>query len=1343
MKVLTHLNFTTNYNGMRSINQLIVCLLITIFCGLPFSTLQAQSLLFEHLTVKDGLSQSTVNSIYQDESGMMWIGTKDGLNKYNGNEFEVFKPVKGDTTGLFGNNIQTVCGDRKGHLFVQCLWGLIDYDLKSQEFKTVTSKGIVTISYGLNHLWAGKENSIWIYDQKTASLKLHYSFGAETSITAVHEVYNGNLIIGTTKGLLLLDKNKKIKTLIADIEVVCLFSDSKKNLWIGSLNDGLYKINSNAEITNYRHDKSDPTSITANFVRAVCEDNLGNYWIGTSNGLNKLVSGTEQFISFKHLANVSHSLGSSSIWDIKKDQQGTLWIGTYFGGVDILNPEFSFYKYYNTGTDGLSSSVIGHMTEDKDGNVWICTEGGGLNFLNIQTGQISSYQSSSLPQSISSNILKAIWYDRDNDCLWIGTHLGGLNKFDIKTKSFKRYSATYAGLKSIRSLVHYQNKFYLGTKSGIFVFDRAKETFYPILQDSSASLTHKQIWNIMIDRNGNLWFSTSVAVFKYNLEKGTLKAYTHISKNTSGISQNYQQTFFQDQKGRIWLGSAGSGLSLYNSKSDTFTSFNTGNSEIIDDYILDITESKMGYLLIATNKGLSRFDIDNKKFYNYYNGNIFPFTAINERGLFVSKKGNLFIGGINGMVELNEEDLDFVNKPYTIGFSDLWVNNQRVLPFDKTGILDKSISYTDTITLNQNHTSVQLSFFTSNYIKILKEEVLYKLEGFDKEWIHANNRNIITYTNLSPGTYHLRIKGKSPNAKEALLSIVVKPAFYKTWLAYVIYFLIFSGICYAILSSYISKTKLQASLKYSHKEKQKIQELNDAKLRFFTNISHEFRTPITLIMSQAELIFQTENISKSVFQKLKSISSNATKMHRLIGELMDFSKQEQGFLKLKVSPLDITSFIENICAQFKEYAYSKEINLYFEETSPIFIWFDPAQLEKVFYNLIHNALKYTPAKGVISVRIEQTAEQVYIFVKDTGIGMDDDVSAKVFDVFYQADVKDDISGTGTGIGLSLAKGIVEAHHGSITVASVPNEGSEFKIALLKGEDHFTAPQKQLQEVMLTENTNDFSEETQRQAQEDTPVVVSSKKASILIVEDNKELLDVLVSIFKPIYTVNTAPNGREGLEKIMDIQPDIVLSDVMMPEMSGTELCHQIKTNVTTCHIPVILLTARTSEEHTLEGLQLGADDYITKPFNAKLLIAKCHNLINNRRLLQAKFSKSTSAETSLIATNPYDEQLLQKAIEIIENNINNPQLDVNFFAQEMNLGRTNLFAKIKGITGQTPNEFILNIRLKKSLIMLKENPNLTISEIAYQTGFNEPAYFIKCFKKTFGLTPTQYRKKD
>ncbi|MDR3060789.1 MAG: response regulator, partial [Dysgonamonadaceae bacterium] len=958
------------------------------------------------------------------------------------------------------------------------------------------------------------------------------------------------------------------------------------------------------------------------------------------------------------------------------------------------------------------------------------------------------------PQSISSNNLKAIYLDERRNLLWVGTHMGGLNCFNPQTKKFKRYLHNPDNRLSneyIRCIVPYDKFLLLGTHNSIDVFNPETGTSEPLVDKKKYDLQNKQIWDMYIDSGGLLWFSTSTAAYRYDFKTKDLQVYINNPKDSASIGFGFFNTFFEDRKGRIWVGSAGGGLDLYQPQTNSFIHYNTQNSQLIDDYILDINESPMGYLLIATNKGLSRFDVENNVFYNYKNNNFFPFSSINERSLFITQKGEIVICSINGMVIINERDLNFKPIDYKINLLDLYINNNLVKPGDKDNILKTAFPYTNKISLNHRHSVISIEFASTNYIKAVDPQMQYKLEGFDDDWINAENRNTVTYTNLEPGEYVFRLRALT-NAfdhftPETLLNIEVSPPFYKTMWAYILYVIVLTALFYILFSNYISKVKLQSSLIYVNKEKKQIEELNQSKLRFFTNISHEFRTPITLMLTQLEILLQNGNLPQNVYNRLISIMKNAEKMRRLINELLDFRKQEMGFVKLKMSKQNIVSFINDIYVPFKEYSHSKHINLSFiHKEESIDVWFDVDQMEKVFFNLLSNAFKFTPANGMISIVIENDTNAVFIFVIDTGCGIRPDSLEKIFEWFFQGK-EDDFSplNLGTGIGLALAKNIVEAHSGEISVRSQVNKGSTFKVSLPLGDSHFDESFKIIPPDKKGLFYSDINIPEPKFISEikDSQKEISLQSASILIVEDNRELLQLLVRIFESIYTVFAASDGVEGLEKTIEFQPDIVLCDVMMPNMSGIEMCRKIKTNLNTCHIPVVLLTAKTTEEHTIEGLLTGADDYITKPFNSKILIARCNNLVNGRAIIQNKFSKDPEVETHLLAMTAYDQKLLDKAIRVVEKNMNNLQFDINLFSSEMGLGRTNLYTKIKGITGQTPNDFIMNIRLKKSLSLLKENSHTSISEIAMQLGFNEPAYFIKRFKKLYGQTPLQYRKSN
>jgi signal transduction histidine kinase/ligand-binding sensor domain-containing protein/DNA-binding response OmpR family regulator len=1331
---------------------------ISIFLVFVFNfvSINAETIFFDHLKGENSLSQLSVNSIYQDEFGIIWIGTRYGLNKYDGTKIEVFKHITRDKNSLFGNNIQTVCGDKKGSIYLQCRSGLVVYDMTTLKMNTVTQNDVVAITYGKNSLWVCSNSTVFLYNKQNNQLKEYAKIQLPNiRISCIKESSTGQLYIGTrNNGLMVMDKNKRLTNEIPNIDVVSMFEDSKQNIWVATRRDGLFTLDRSGQMIHLINNPADLNSIPSNFVRSVCEDDFGNYWIGTFNGLCRYNISQNKFTTFSHSESRPSSLGSSSVWCLLKDKQGTIWIGSFFGGIDYFNPEYSFFNFYgvdNGVSQSLSSPIVGKMVEDYQNNLWIGTEGGGLNYLNRKTGEITIYKNLPLGKGVPANTIKALVIDKSNNNLWIGSHLEGLYRLNLnnnQTKVFRNNPNDPNSLKNdyVRGIAMFQNNLYLATHNSVVVFNMETEKSSFLTDNQKFGLENKQIWDIMIDKENYLWFSTASAVYKYDFNKNNLKKYIHNDADSQSISSTYLNTFFQDSKGRIWLGSAGSGVDLYDKKKDNFRSFNSTNSDIIDDYILDIKESIKGYLLIATNKGFSYFDVENNKFFNFLNQSVFPISAINEGGLYVTENGEIYIGSTNGLFSFNENMLNLQPKSFNVVITDLFVNNEQVKP-SEDGILQKSISISDNLELKHNQNAISIEFACTNYVKAIQEDVEYSLSGFDKGWIKAEKRRLITYTNLNPGKYILKIRAKQKGDvfAETTLNIRIHSPFYATWYAYLFYILLIAFITYFIVKFYTSSIKLKVSLDYEKKEKEQIEWLNQSKLRFFTNISHEFRTPLTLIISQIESLLQSTSLQNSLYNRMLSIHKNAHRMGKLINELLDFRKQEQGFLQIKASHQDLVGFLTEIVLTFKEYADHRHITLLFTHDEPnIVIWFDTNQMEKVFYNLLSNAFKFTPDGGEISVSITMENKWVNIIVSDNGSGIEEKDLDKIFDRFYQAEngYGNSKHTVGTGIGLALAKGIVESHHGQIHIENM-KKGSKFIVSLMFGDEHFTDEQKTAIN-QLTTNTNTVNsvpdDEFVKQIIE-SQQLITTQKYSVLLVEDNREILDLLVQIFNPIYHVTTAVNGKDALEKAKNNDFDIIISDVMMPEMSGIEMCSKIKSNLETCHIPVVLLTARTAVEYTIEGFRTGADDYLTKPFDTRLLIARCNNLVNNRKQLQAKFSKQADADVNIIATNSIDQKFLTRAIELVERTLDKSNFDVNEFASEMMMGRTAFFQKLKGITGQTPNEFITNIRLKKSLKLIIEKPELSITDVGYELGFSSPSYFTKCFREVFGVTPAKYRK--
>ena len=696
------------------------------------------------------------------------------------------------------------------------------------------------------------------------------------------------------------------------------------------------------------------------------------------------------------------------------------------------------------------------------------------------------------------------------------------------------------------------------------------------------------------------------------------------------------------------------------------------------------------------------------------------------------------------MVSFYEKSLNIPPKPYDIFPVGLWVNGEEVGINDKTGILKSSFYDTSAITLKSDHSVLNLEFAVSNYIAANQHEFVYRLEGFSNGWTKIYKQRTITYTNLSPGDYTLIVKPAGINnvyQPEYRLNITVLPPFYKTIWAYLIYVVITISLLYYIVRTYHGRIKLQESLKYEKQHIRDVEELNQSKLRFFTNISHEFRTPLTVIVGQIEMLLQVQSFPPAIYNKLLNVYKNGLQLRGLISELLDFRKQEQGHMKIKVSRHNLVDFLYENYLLYIEYASTRHIKFYFnKDQDQLEVWYDSRQMQKVINNLLSNAFKYTPEKGSISINISKRGEEAIIEVQDSGKGIKPEEAGKIFERFYQTS-NDPENTQGTGIGLALSKGIVELHKGRIEVSSNQTSGTTFTIALKLGNAHFTAEQIETEEPKEEEAAVIVESKfmVEQQVLDDT-VKERIKGAKVLIVEDNDSLREMLAGLFEPYYEIITAADGEEGLKEARDRMPDLIISDVVMPKMTGIELCKQIKQDFETCHIPVVLLTARTAIEHTIDGLRIGADDYITKPFNVNLLISRCNNLVNSRIVLQEKFSKQPQTRVQMLATNPMDKDLLDRTVTIIEKNMDNAEFSLNDVIRELCISRTNFFSKMKAITGQTPNDFILTIRLKKAAYLLKNELFLSIAEVADQTGFSSPRYFSRCFKEVYGISPLFYR---
>ena len=1318
---------------MNRLFHIIRPLLIASAVILNTITTFGQNLSFYSLTTNEGLSHVKVNDIYSDEYGMMWISTDYGLNRYDGHSVEVFLNEKGVSGSIPHDKVTRITGDRNGHIWMVCPNRLVELNLNTMKFQTIYEGEVFAVNFDEDgrRLYATVGHKILSMKPGETKLVETADMGVPTYIEDL--AISGSCIYAGTPdyGVWKLDlSNNSQECLISSARMTRMYKDSKSAIWSGSWQNGLYRIGPDGKVTVFKKDKNVQGSISSNFVRCCCEDNTGKMWIGTNIGIECYDPQSGTFIHQYRQNEAYSKINHPSVWCMTKDTQGNIWLGSYFGGINWFNPEhkvYSMYKATNKEGKGLSSPIVGCMVEDKDGNLYIATEGGGLNHMDRNTGRIRWYNKKN--SDLSSNNIQSLYYDQKKNILWIGTHMGGLNSLNISTGKIRVHRAgkedTYPIAQDIiKDIVPYKDSLVLATHNGVYMFDPASGAHRKMFAAPEIEGIVKVIPEICIDSHENLWVSIlNNGLICHNLKSGKMLWFCQPGP---GLISDYNiESIIEGHDGKMYFGTTYSGLDIYDPETRTFQNVSSDNGILLSDHIFTLQRSVSSHnLLMSTPDGLSIFDPVARKCIHYNKNNGFPISDVNDNSILIASDSTVFIGSAHGMVAFKEGMQDLAKSPYSITLTRLIVNGKEVKPADESGILKNAIHATSSIKLRKRATLISIEVATSDYCSANKCDLEYNLKGFADEWNKLRN-NTVTYTNLPAGRYTLTLRPASDSediCTSKSIDIQIMPAWYMSWWAIALWILILLTIISVLLHFF------NRSMKVKNTEK-----LNQSKLNLITNISHEIKTPLTVIIAQVESLIYGTEFTPSVYNKILAVYKNSVHLKGLISELLEFRKQEQGKSEIKVSPNNIVKLVSEFHLIFEEYAASRQITLTLEkENEHLQVWYDPAQIQKVFRNLISNAIKYTDAGGKVDMFIGTTSGNMVIFkIKDTGCGMSEKDRADLFTSFYRTSRAEDKGHEGTGLGLALTKGIIEQHHGTISVVSKLNEGTEFTVTLPLGYAHFRMEQIEKEALSDMEKPVKGLE---------TNIQKEKKERTMLIVDDNDSIRDLLVEIFTPFYNILTAADGEQGWEIAQREIPDIVLSDVLMPKMSGTELCRRIKKEMTTCHIPVVLLTARVDIEQNIECIITGADDYIAKPFNIKLLISRCNNLVNSRIILQERYSQNPDTSTKMLATNQIDKAIIDKAITIIEEHLDNPEFNVNMFAHEMAMSRTNLFTKMMAITGQTPNDFVKTYRLKKAAYMLKNNPELSIAEIADRTGFNSVKYFSKCFNDVYHIRPAAYR---
>jgi len=1356
----------------------------------------SQKLRFEHLTLSDGLSNGRISCIEQDSTGFIWIGTNDGLNRFDGMKFKVFNHRPSDTNSISSNTIFSILcngdkvwiGTRKG----------IDYYSSTEEIfyhipivDTPGYKENIYISKVFrdfkNRFFIATSRGLYLYNEQNKIFNKYFipERGYEklnrNEITCISQDRDSILWIGTQDlGVFTFHERKKLVSRITHFKnkintllnnkIFCIYEDNFNTIWIGS-NEGLYAYNkNNGNILRYSYEPSKKNWLPHISVNTIFEDSRNNLWLATNGGLSKFNRKDASFTNYFHDDYDENSISNNSVRCIFDDFQHNLWIGSGENGINILKSktiEFENFKRIPNKLNSLNYGYILSIMEDHQNNLWLGTNGGGIDIFETKTQQFKYLfpPTANISGRFASAILSLL---EDNEGkIWIGTYLGGLVEYDQKTKKYLTYEFNPDNKKGLsNNIVNYliqdsKKNIWIATNGGgVDILNKTTNQINNLRANSNSksSLSNDFCTILYEDKKGIIWIGSYYGLNMFNPVTGINKIF--LNNNQAGaISSDVVYSIYEDSKGRLWFGTD-FGLNLLDSITKTFKTY-TVEEGLPNNVINGILEDSHGYLWISTNKGLSKFDPELKKTTNYDLEDGLATLDYYHGAYFKSSKGIFYFGGTEGLTFFNPDKLGHGNYKAPLVFIDFYINNQTISP-KQNSVLKSSITKAKRIVLNYDQSFINIDFTSLNFVNPNKDNFAYYLEGFDKQWNNIRNKRSASYTNLPPGNYTFYVKVTNENGNETYnsLYLIVKPPFWKTNYAYIFYVLLLCSLLYFIYSYLHSRTLYKQNLLVERIEKEKAIEINQAKIRFFINVSHDFKTPLTLIISPLEKLISSGNMLNPDERNhlYHLIYRNTLRLSRLINQVMDLRKIDTGNMKLYVTKNELVAFIKEIAVSFEEYAKNHSIDFSVESKFPsIILWFDIDKIEKVVYNILSNAFRYTHDGKSIKIIIDKPDKSeiakidpslnpdgcIKIRVIDQGVGIPEDQHDQIFNRFHQVQTESLANPASSGIGLSIAKEFVEMHKGWITVKSKVKQGSEFSVILPLGQKHFKNEDLAMDKSYeLTEKIESDIVKTGTNVQTENLYKVSltdiRKKYKVLIVDDNYELRNFLLDNLQRKYNVLEASNGKEGLDIIYNHFPDLVVSDVMMPSMNGIELCKAIKADIKISHIPIILLTVLNSINNQIEGYEIGADDYVTKPFDLNLLEARIFNLIETRKKIIKKFIEELKPDPKSFSHNILDEKFIQKAVEIVNINISNYEFSAVDFAEQIRMSRSNLHIKLKSLTNQSATEFIRLIRLKKATEILSVNQH-NISEVSYMVGFNSISYFNRCFKKQFGLTPSEF----
>lgn len=1323
---------------------LLLCIVFNTFC---------QDIRFRKITANHGLSHNTVYAITQDENGFMWFGTREGLNRYDSHHVKNYY-ITNSKIGGSENKISSLYS-RKSLLYIGTDNGLYIYDSKTDQLEKSQAfphqLNILFLYGSRDDLYIGTTGGLYKLGRHTSELL----GGNRSAATAMCTLSENRFLLAIGNSLQIIDRQGHIQKAfdtasLAELSkakaIFNIYNDGKEHLWLAS-DRGLFKYN----LQKQQFSKLKFSALETpenNTVRSISGNKKDILYIGTEEGLYiyNLKTGHAENHQ-QSFNNDPKKLNDKAIYSTCIAKDGSVWLGTYFGGVNYIpSNTYGFRSIMpHDKENGLAGKAISQMMEDSRRHIWIGTEDGGITIYDPANETYRAINKQSYPFYLTTDNVHAI-HDDGYGNIWVGTFLGGLHQFNTRRNTTTVYSKEEGNPNSLSNNQVYaiyrdsSGKLWIATQNGLNLFDYGTKTFRLFKPEI---LQNKFIYDVIEDKNNNLWFCTRQnGIYRYNLSEDRLINYTSTGDQGALLS-NQVISVYKDSKQQLWFGTLDGGVSRYNPGKNSFKNYTIAQG-LANNNVYGILEDKTGMIWLTTNRGISRLDPTTDQFTNYDNNYGLPSNQFNFKSYLKSSEGILYFGSINGLCFFDPSTIERDHTSLPLMFTDFQLFNKSVVPHE-TSILQQQINYTERIELAYNQNVFTIHYAAINYANPGSTDYAYYLEGFEAKWNYVGDKNSVTYTNLSPGTYLFHIKAINAsglaNSSERTMEIYVAPPFYLTRFAYFVYFLLIATCIwvYTRFIKFIHRKKLE--IQVERVEKEKMRELTQHRLNFFTFISHEFKTPLTLILASIDKFLEDAGSGFKKSAELSIVKSNASILFKLIQQLMEFRKIETDHASINLSKADIIGFIKNITFHFETIATKKGINLSFVSSEEaLACHFDPDKMEKILFNVLSNAVKNT-STGRIDVRCaikdqDNTKKVIAISITDTGKGMSPAALKNAFNPFYKSPLKEG-NVENSGIGLALVESLVKYLNGTIQIKSEPQKGTAIEITLpVLVDSGYTEEEKLVSLAQQEEMVKPEKKSTDLPAK----AIDKDAKYTLLIVEDNRELLTFLSKHFSKTYDVSAASNGLVALKKIHKSAPDMIISDVKMPKMDGIELCYTLKNDKRFNYIPFILLSDSNTEHIKIDGLDVGADAYVGKPFNLKEFELLIGNMIKSRVKLREYVIGLGSFIADKLPNNNKDQEFLSKLSEVLEREFSNPTITVEDIANELHTSRTSLHLNLKRILNKNATELLNEYRLKKALIMLEND--MPVNEIAYYCGYSDPNYFSRVFKRMYGETPINYKRK-